>query len=172
MSEKFLQEFVSDIVDRLDENTNKLKTCLDELTEEDVWKRPNEHSNSVGNLLLHLSGNIRQWVISSLGDIEDKRERDKEFSTDGGYSKSEMAAKLFSTIDEAKKIIQNISEEEIFKKRKVQGYSYSGISIIIHITEHYSYHTGQIIFWTKLLKDKDLGFYANVDLNAKNEVPQ
>jgi uncharacterized damage-inducible protein DinB len=169
MSEEFLQEFVNDIIDRLDENTTKLKTCLDELAEQDVWKRPNEHSNSVGNLMLHLAGNIRQWIISSLGNAEDLREREKEFAADGGYSKPELAAKLFSTVEEAKKIIRDISTEEILKKRKVQAYFYSGVSIIIHVTEHYSYHTGQIIFWTKLLKDKDLGFYAGVNLNEKNE---
>ena len=172
MSEKFLQEFVSDIINHIDENTNKLKTCLDELAEQDVWRRPNKHSNSVGNLLLHLAGNIRQWIISSLGNAEDGRERDKEFAADGGYSKSELAVKLFSTIEEAKIIIQHISSEEIFKKRSVQGHFYSGVSIIIHVTEHYSYHTGQIIFWTKLLRDKDLGFYASVDLNLKNEAQQ
>jgi len=169
MPDQFLQEFVSDIITRLDENTTKLKASLDELVEADIWKRPNEHSNSVGNLMLHLAGNIRQWIISSLGNEEDLRERDKEFATDSGYSKSELAAKLFSTVAEAKKIIQNISAEEILKKRKVQGRFYSGVSIIIHVTEHYSYHTGQIIFWTKLLKDKDLGFYTGVDLNEKNE---
>ena len=167
-----MQEFTSDIINHLDENTKKLRACLDELAEQDVWKRPNQHSNSVGNLLLHLAGNIRQWIISSLGNAEDGRERDKEFAADGGYLKSELAAKLFSTIEEAKNIIQHISQEEIVKKRQVQGYFYSGISIIIHVTEHYSYHTGQIIFWTKLLKDKDLGFYASVDLNVKNEVRQ
>jgi uncharacterized damage-inducible protein DinB len=73
-------------------------------------------------------------------------------------------------VEEAKKIITYITPEEILKKRKVQGYSYSGISIILHVTEHYSYHTGQIIFWTKLLKDKDLELYAGVNLNSRNEI--
>ncbi len=97
------------------------------------------------------------------------REREKEFSADGGYSGSELLKKLTDTLDEAKNIIQNISGEELLRKRKVQGYTHSGIGIIIHVTEHYSYHTGQVIFWTKLLKDKDLGFYAGIDLNVKNE---
>jgi len=124
----------------------------------------------VGNLLLHLCGNIRQYAISSLGNTSDVRERDKEFSADGGYSKSGLLQKLIATIEEAKRIIQNVSEVELLKKRKVQGYIYSGLGIIIHVTEHYSYHTGQIIFWTKLLKNKDLNFYAGVNLNIKNEL--
>ena len=170
MTKEFLPEFINAAIRYIDENTTKLKACLDELEEADTWRRPNEHSNSVGNLLLHLSGNIRQWVISALGNSEDSRQREAEFATDGGYTRSALKEKLFSTIDEAKAIIQNITLPEILKKRKVQGYSYSGISIILHVTEHYSYHTGQIIFWTKLLKNKDLGFYAGVDLNVKNEI--
>ncbi len=170
MSAEIIKEFISQAIYRIDENTQKLTTCVQELEESEIWKRPNPHSNSVGNIILHLCGNIRQYAISSLGNTKDVRERNKEFSADGGYSREELLKKLTDTIDEAKNIIQNITEEELLRKRQVQGFTHSGIGIIIHITEHYSYHTGQVIFWTKLLKDKDLGFYAGVDLNVKNEV--
>jgi uncharacterized damage-inducible protein DinB len=169
MTEEFIKEFIDQSIQRISENTTKMATCLDELEESDVWKRPNEHSNSVGNILLHLCGNIRQYAISSLGNVEDIRERDKEFSAHGGYSKSELLKKLITTIEEAKNIIQNISGNELLRKRQVQGFYHSGIGIIVHVTEHYSYHTGQIIFWTKLLKNKDLGLYAGVNLNVRNE---
>jgi uncharacterized damage-inducible protein DinB len=169
MPQDFIKEFIDQSLYRISENTTKLTACFDELQETEIWKRPNENSNSVGNIILHLCGNIRQYAISSLGNIEDIRERDKEFSADGGYSKSELTKKLITTVEEAKGIIENISSNELFRKRQVQGYYYSGIGIIIHVTEHYSYHTGQIIFWTKLLKNKDLGFYAGIDLNVKNE---
>jgi uncharacterized damage-inducible protein DinB len=169
MSQGFQKEFIDQSIHRIDENTKRLRACLDELDESETWKRPNENSNSVGNLMLHLCGNIRQYAISSLGNIPDLRERDKEFSTDGGYSKDELFGRLILTIDQAKDVMRDASATELLRKRKVQGYTYSGIGIIVHITEHYSYHTGQIIFWTKLLKNKDLGFYAGVDLNAKNE---
>lgn len=169
MPEKFIEEFIGENLRRIDENTKKLSACLDEFAEPDIWKRPNQHSNSVGNIILHLCGNIRQYAISSLGNIKDVRERDKEFSTEGGYTKTELLKKLTETIEEAKNIIQNASEKELLRKRKVQGYLHSGVGIVVHITEHYSYHTGQIIFWTKLLKDKDLGFYAGVNLNERNE---
>jgi uncharacterized damage-inducible protein DinB len=169
MNEGFIREFLAQAIHRIDENTPKLITCVKELSESELWKRPNPHSNSVGNIILHLCGNIRQYAISSLGNRKDVRERDKEFSAGGGYSGSELIKKLTDTLDEAKGIIQDVTAEELLRKRKVQGYSHSGIGIIIHVTEHYSYHTGQIIFWTKLLKDKDLGFYAGVDLSVKNE---
>lgn len=170
MSTEIIKEFISQAIYRIDENTQKLTTCVQELEESEIWKRPNPHSNSVGNIILHLCGNIRQYAISSLGNTKDVRERNKEFSADGGYSAEELLKKLTDTIHGAKNIIQNITEEELLRKRQVQGFTHSGIGIIIHITEHYSYHTGQVIFWTKLLKDKDLGFYAGVDLNVKNEV--
>jgi uncharacterized damage-inducible protein DinB len=169
MVQEFTRELTQNSLLRIDENTQKLTSCLNELEEADVWKRPNSHSNSVGNIILHLCGNMRQYAISSLGNMKDVRERDKEFSTDGGYSRSELLDKLRNTLEEAKSIIQSTTETELLRKRKVQGYMHSGIGIIIHVTEHYSYHTGQIIFWTKLLKDKDLGFYAGIDLNVKNE---
>jgi len=170
MNEKFIEEFIGQAIHRIDENTQKLATCMQELNENEIWKRPNLHSNSVGNIILHLCGNIRQYAISSLGNSKDVRERDKEFSADGGNSGPELFRKLTDTIEQAKNVIQSTTEKELLRERKVQGYTHSGIGIILHVTEHYSYHTGQIIFWTKLLKDKDLGFYAGIDLNVKNEV--
>jgi uncharacterized damage-inducible protein DinB len=169
MNKKFIEEFIGQAIHWIDENTQKLATCVQELNDSEIWKRPNLHSNSVGNIILHLCGNMRQYAISSLGNSKDVRERDKEFSADGGYSGAELFKKLTDTVEQAKNVIQSTTEEELLRERKVQGYTHSGIGIVLHVTEHYSYHTGQIIFWTKLLKDKDLGFYAGVDLNTKNE---
>lgn len=165
-------EFIEQTILRVEENTPKIIACLDELNEEQVWVRPNESSNSVGNLILHLCGNIRQYIISSLGNWPDMRERDKEFSATGGYTKKDLKNKLTETIEEAVSTIKECDENSLLKTRSVQGFSFSGIGIIIHVTEHYSYHTGQIIFWTKLLKNKDFGFYAGIDLNRKNIIDQ
>ena len=170
MRQSFTEEFIDQSIHRLEENTPKIQKCLDELTEEEIWKRPNPSSNSVGNIILHLCGNITQYILSSLGEIEDKRERDKEFSTTGGLNKKELFDKLQSTITQAVHVIGSINVENMLRKRSVQGFELSAIGIIIHVVEHYSYHTGQIIFWTKLLKDKNLAFYTNVDLNKKNVV--
>lgn len=165
-------ELIEQAVFRLNENTPRIKKCLDQLTEEEVWKRPNESSNSVGNLILHLCGNITQYAISSLGGKPDKRQRDKEFDTTGGITKDELFEKLNSTVDQAVETIKKMNEEALLKTRNVQGFNYSGVANIIHVVEHYSYHTGQIAFWTKLLKDEDLGFYDGIDLNVKNETKE
>jgi len=170
MRESIEVEVTQEAIHRLQENTPKIKKCLDELTEEEIWKRPNNSSNSIGNIVVHLCGNITQYILSSLGNAEDRRERDKEFAVEGGWNKKELFEKLQSTVDEAVKIIKDVDQQDLLRKRSVQSYELSAIGIIIHVVEHYSYHTGQIIFWTKLLKDKDLGFYANVDLNKKNSI--
>ena len=163
------QEFIEQAIFRMEENNVRIEKCLALLNEEEVWKKPNPSSNSVGNLILHLCGNIRQYIISSLGKADDNRKRDMEFSATGGYTKKELSDKILSTAAEAIKTMQNLSEEDLLGVKSVQGFEYSGIGIILHVVEHYSYHTAQIAFWTKLLKDKDLGFYAGQDLNVKNK---
>ena len=168
MENAFAKEFIEQSIYRIEENTQRIIKCLQEIDEIEIWKLPNDNSNSIGNLILHLCGNIRQYGISALSEIKDTRERDKEFSTKRGPTKSELLNELTDTISQAVSIIENIDENRLTKIYSVQGFNLSGIGIIIHVTEHYSYHTGQIAFWTKQLKNRDLGFYANIDLNLKN----
>lgn len=168
MENIFRKEFINQSLKSIDENTSKIKACMNQLDEKDIWFRHNEHVNCVGNIILHLCGNIRQYIISSLGGAPDIRERNLEFSTAGGFTNADLTAKWQDTIREAKTIIALASPENLLRHRVVQGNEHSGISIIIHVTEHYSYHTGQIIFLTKLYKNMDMSFYAGVDLNKRN----
>ncbi len=169
MDDRVCREFISQAVRHINQSTEKISACLRILQANDVWNSPNEHLNSIGNLVLHLCGNIRQYIISSLGRADDVRERDLEFSIKGGYTNAELTVKLQETARQAVSIIQRTKREELLRRRIVQGMEDSGIGIIIHVTEHYSYHTGQIILLTKLLNNTDLGFYAGIDLNKKNE---
>ncbi|HEY5407859.1 MAG TPA: DinB family protein, partial [Ginsengibacter sp.] len=169
MNTLFKGEFISQSVYRINENTKRILKCLNEIDETETWQRSNENSNSIGNIILHLCGNIRQYAISALGETEDVRMRDKEFSARNGFTKNELFSELRSTVDEAVRIIESLNEERLLKTYSVQGFDLSGIGIIIHVTEHYSYHTGQIAFSIKQLKNKDLGFYAGVNLNEKNK---
>jgi uncharacterized damage-inducible protein DinB len=170
MMDEFVNEFLEQSIDRFNENTSKIMSCMNELNDAEIWKKPNDSSNSIGNQILHLSGNITQYIISSLGETEDTRERDKEFSATGGFTKSELIDRLSSTVEKAIYVIQKMDANNLLRKKHIQGFLYSGLANILHVVEHYSYHTGQIIFWTKLLKNKDLGFYAGMDLNKKNEL--
>jgi len=154
---------------RMDESLRQIKICLDMLSEDAIWQKPNESSNSIGNLMLHLCGNITQYGIASINREEDNRKRDEEFSATSGYTKEELFKKLSDTIADAKRAFYDAHLSELLRKRSVQGFNFSGVGNIIHVTEHLSYHTGQIALWTKMLKNTDLGFYGGVDLNAKNE---
>lgn len=164
-----LGEFAAQITAYMETSLRHLSKTLTLLAEEDVWKRPNDQSNSVGNLLLHLNGNITQWVLSSLGGRPDQRERDEEFAAREGFSKQEMYERLEATVNAATKVIREAGSEEMLRRRVIQGYEISGIGIAVHVCEHLSYHVGQIAFWVKLLKNKDLGLYDDWDLNALNQ---
>ncbi|TLP79679.1 DinB family protein [Maribacter sp. ACAM166] len=165
---QLVEELVKNALYRIDENTRMIKKSLTEISEEEVWQKPNASLNSIANLLLHLCGNISQYIISSLGENEDDRQRDGEFSAMGGLTKVEVLEKLEDVVDTAKRVIFDATPNQLVKMRSVQGFSLSGVGIILHAVEHYSYHTGQIAFWVKELKNKDLGFYDGMDLNFKN----
>jgi uncharacterized damage-inducible protein DinB len=169
MNDSLTIEFTRQAIKRINENTEKIRTCVDQLDDKDAWRSPNENLNSVGNLILHLCGNIRQHIISALGGVKDTRMRDLEFSTKGGLTIEELMNKLVETIDEATAVITKMKIEDLLMIRKSQGMLHSGVDSILHVAEHYSYHTGQIVFLTKLFKNVDMGFYAGIDLNKHNE---
>lgn len=161
-------EFKVQALMRMSENLKKITRCLTELDESEVWRRPNGSSNSVGNLLLHLSGNIRQYILAGIGGVPDTRTRDAEFSATEGLSKAELLQLLTDTVTQAMGVIGEITEPQLLNTKRVQVYDASGLGHVLHVVEHFSYHTGQITFWVKLLKNKDLGFYAGVNLSQTN----
>lgn len=169
-TEKLTSEIVENARYRMDESTRMIYKSLELVSEEELWQRPNDSLNSIANLIIHLCGNITQYAISSLGETADIRERDKEFSLKSGCDKAALLFKLSETVARAQQVMKGASTAQLLKKREVQGYQFSGIGIVMHVVEHYSYHTGQIAFWVKQLKNKDLGFYEGVDLRVKNKL--
>ena len=156
-------EFIGQSIQRIEENTPRIVKCLKLLTEDEVWQRPNNSSNSIGNLIVHLCGNITQYIILALDESKDTRNRDMEFS----LAKAQLLQMLQNTVSRATEILKTLEISKLINIHSVQGFELSGIGIIIHVVEHYSYHTGQISFFTKLLKDKDLGYYSDLDLNIR-----
>ena len=120
---------------------------------------------SAGNLVLHLCGNVRQWIISTLGGEPDLRVRQDEFDEVGPIPRSELTEKLESTLSEACAVIEGLTAESLTTEHAVQDFQETGVSILVHVVEHFSYHTGQIVWSTKLLKDVDLDFYPDNDLS-------
>jgi uncharacterized damage-inducible protein DinB len=147
-----------------DESLPRILKCLGQLNDKQIWWRPNASSNSIGNLVLHLCGNVSQWIGSGLGGFPDTRARQAEFDKREGISKEEMAQLLTSAMEQIKPVISNLPAEELLRYRNVQTFEESGLSILIHVTEHFSYHTGQIAYITKMLTDNPLGFYEGIIL--------
>lgn len=137
----------------------RIERCAGQLSDAEIWWRPNEESNSIGNLMLHLAGNLRQWIISGVGGADDHRFRQQEFDERNGIAKSELLAKLRVTVEEADATLANFDAAKILEERQIQNLDVSSLRAIFHAVEHFSMHTGQIILLTKMIKEKDLGFY-------------
>ena len=142
----------------------RLEQCLHILTEKEIWYRPNANSNSVGNISLHLCGNIRQWIIAGLGGHPDIRERQKEFDEQGPIPVEKLLNLLAILKQDVEVVLNNISPKDLIEKRDVQIYQESGLSILVHVVEHFSYHVGQVTYIVKMLKDVDTGYYAGQNL--------
>jgi uncharacterized damage-inducible protein DinB len=137
----------------------KLERCLEQLSDEQAWWRPGEGSNSVGNLLLHLEGNARQWLVSGVGGAPDRRTRDREFAAREAAPLSELLDSLRATLMEADAALQRLDPALLLERRSIQGHDVTVLAAIFHAVEHFSMHTGQIILLTKLLTGHDLAFY-------------
>jgi hypothetical protein len=136
----------------------RLIRCLRMLSEDEIWWRPNAASNSAGNLVLHLSGNVRQWIIAGLGNAEDRRDRDREFAERGPISRSALIALIRKTVDEACGVLGRLPQDSLLRKYGIQGFRVSGMYAVCQVVTHFAYHTGQIIFVTKMKLGKDLRF--------------
>lgn len=137
----------------------KIQRCLELLSEGDIWWKAHETNNSVGNLVLHLCGNVRQWIVSGVGGAKDIRERSKEFSTRGPIPKQELLHQLEQTLQEADRVLSSLDPSHLLEEKIIQGFRETCFSAIFHVVEHLSYHTGQIIYVTKLWRGIDLKFY-------------
>ena len=164
-AEKIKDALITEVQVRLyDESLPRILKCLDQLENEQIWWRPNEASNSIGNLVLHLCGNVTQWIYSGLGGFPDNRTRQTEFDERRVLDKSELRELLVLTLDKIRPVIIHLKETELLQTRPVQTFTETGLTILIHVTEHFSYHTGQIAYITKMLSDSPLGFYEGVSL--------
>ena len=137
----------------------KIEHCLEKLTDEQIWWRANEESNSIGNLILHLCGNVRQWILSGIGSAPDHRIRDAEFAQREVIPRDELRELLRSTLTEVGTVLRTLDPAVLLERRKIQGNDVEILEAIFHVTEHFSMHAGQIFMLTKLMTATDLRFY-------------
>ena len=137
----------------------KLIYCVERMSDEDLWWRPNEISNSAGNLILHLCGNVRQWIVSSIGGTEFLRNREAEFATRGPVPKAELLANLKQAVADVDRVLASLGTERLLDRLRIQNYEVSTMQAVYHVVEHFSYHLGQVLFIYKMRTATDPRFY-------------
>ena len=143
------------------EYITKIKHCLDALPEDALWKRPNESSNSIGNLLLHLAGNIRQWIVGGVGQQDVTRDRAAEFAAKDGGTRRELFENLERAVGEVDAVLGELEPEQLRETRVIQGRSTTVMDAIYHVVEHFAMHTGQIVLMTKTYAPGSIAFYKD-----------
>lgn len=156
------QTFLKYSADKITQHSDRILKCLDKLTPEQVWMRQSENENAVGNLVLHLCGNLRQWIGFGVAGKADIRVRDREFAARGGVEVDDLKQRLSTTVKETADIIAQLPTERLGQMTKVQSYELTVLEAIYHVVEHFSGHAGQIIFATKLMTSEDLAFYGHL----------
>ena len=166
MQNEFYRIFIEQAICRLyKESLPRLLKCVQEVSDDRLWYRPNDNSNSIGNLVLHLTGNVDQWINTGLGGDTDKRVRQTEFDARGSIERGEMLARLDAVMKRAEEVLKGLEPEKLLMVHDVQGYTETGISIIMHVVEHFSYHVGQTTYIVKSTKDIDTGYYSGENLD-------
>jgi uncharacterized damage-inducible protein DinB len=142
-----------------DDYLPKLLHCVEQLSDDDLWWRPNEVSNSIGNLILHLCGNLRQWIVASIGGEEFTRDRDSEFAARGPVPKTELTANLKKTLADVDRVLEGLESRRLLERLTIQKYEVSTLQAVYHVVEHFGYHLGQILYIYKLRTGTDPHFY-------------
>lgn len=162
MERQLINEFKRRV---FEESYARIFKCLDSLDENQIWYAPNKNVPSIGNLVLHLCGNMRQWILSGLGHKPDNRERDKEFVPHQNIRKSELVFLMENLRVNVREVLLELPDGFTEKRITIQGFNETGLSVLTHVMEHFSYHTGQITTLAKIQQNKDLGYYGGFDLN-------
>ncbi len=148
----------------LDQYWPRMRSCVASLTDEQIWWRPNDACNSVGNLLLHLNGNVTQWMVASFNRLDDKRNRPAEFNETAQIAGDELLNRLDATMQEAAKVLARLTREELAATYHIQGCTVTGLDAVFQVVEHFGLHYGQVLYIHKMLRGEDLGFHK--ELNA------
>jgi uncharacterized damage-inducible protein DinB len=149
--------FLNVSVNKLTQSADRIAICLGKLSDDQIWARGHDNENAVGNLVLHLCGNVRQWIMHGLGGQPDIRVRDSEFAAAGGMSAAELTARVRGAVEEATAILRTLPPEQLTRIHQIQGRTASGVEAVMNVVEHFGQHTGQIIYATKNLTGQDLG---------------
>jgi uncharacterized damage-inducible protein DinB len=162
MENQLVNEFKKRV---FEESYLRIFKCLESLDDRQIWFAPNENIPSIGNLILHLTGNMRQWVLTGLGNLPDNRDRNSEFVPHQDIRKCDLVFLMENVRVNIREVLLELPND--FEERQVivQGFHETGFTVLTHVMEHFSYHTGQITTLTKLQQNMDIGYYQGFDLN-------
>ena len=152
LSRRYLREYLT-----------KIRLSVSVLEDHVVWSRPNEASNSIGNLLLHLTGNARQWIVSGIGDAPDMRDRQAEFDQRAPMPVTVLIDRLEQTISDVDRVLASLTPADLATRRVIQANDVTVLEAVYHVVEHFSMHTGQIILLAKADQGDRVQFYEMVD---------
>lgn len=160
----FHQRFRSLASDNLEQYMSKIRASVALLSEEDLWWRPDPSCNSVGNLMLHLCGNLSQWVLEAMGDLPFDRHRDEEFRAEGGWRKADLLTRLEAIVGASRAILEGLDQGDLEAAKRIQVYDTDGLGAVFSAVEHMSYHTGQVVYVAKELHGREGGidFYPHL----------
>ncbi len=145
----------------------KIERSLEGLGDEEIWWRPNEASNSIGNLLLHLCGNVSQWIVGGVGGREVERRRQQEFDERRLTPALELLSRIKQVLAEADEVLEGVDAETLLSRRRIQGYDVSVLEAIYHVVEHFGMHTGQVIYLSKMRGGRDLELWRPPDVEGR-----
>ena len=145
----------------------RLRKAVEPLSEEQIWWRPNPASNSIGNLLLHLDGNVRQWLVAPFNKMDDTRDRPAEFKQRDGIQASVLIEQLSRTMQQASDVLARLAEPDLLADFDIQGYRVSGLAAVYQVVEHFGMHYGQILYVTKMLRGQDLAYYRELEKTGR-----
>jgi uncharacterized damage-inducible protein DinB len=165
------KEFLRISIEKLRRSGSRIEDCVGRLNHDQIWTRNADNVNSVGNLVLHLCGNVRQWIGYGIGDLADQRDRDGEFAARGGLNPKELAERSRKTVSDAIDIIGHFDSARLTDKVTIQNMEVTKMEAIYQVVEHFAQHTGQIIFVTKMLTGDDMGYFKHLNPGATAHVP-
>lgn len=165
-------EFLTFSADKLTQLMSRIEVSVAKLTPEQIWARSSQSENAIGNLLLHLNGNLSQWILSGVGGQAYARDRDGEFAARDGAAAAELLARLRSTVDAVATVIRAVPHTRLTERLSIQDYDVTVFGAIYHVVEHFSGHAFQIFLLTKMFTGEDLGFYAHLNSKAARTSPQ
>lgn len=155
--------FIPMTLKMLDHELERIGLALSRLSDEQVWHKLKDGTNSVGNLCLHLAGNEYHSIVSSIGGKPYVRERSAEFLMENGYTGRELSERLHSVREKSREVLAAFTEDDLYREVHVYyspeagiaSYSRQMMDLLYHVTAHYAYHTGQIVYITRMLQEQN-----------------